>query len=99
MHLTVSKVLPGEELLTFHLTILGLISTNLVPTRRVDLELLSCCNPFSNKGCEFAVPAGTSCTVVQEELLMLLMVMFPKALLGLLLAPPALAIYPDTFWI
>ena len=29
---------------------------------------------------------------------MLLMVMFPKGLLGLLLTPTALAIYPDTFW-
>ena len=29
---------------------------------------------------------------------MLLMIIFPKALLGLLLASPALTIYPDTFW-
>ena len=26
------------------------------------------------------------------------MIMFPKALIGLLLTPPALTIYPDTFW-
>ena len=57
MHLTVSKVLPGEKLLTSYLTILGL-----------DLELLCCCDLFSNKGCEFTVSAGTSCTVVQEFL-------------------------------
>ena len=57
MHLTVSKVLPGEKLLTSYLTILGL-----------DLELRCCCDLFSNKGCEFTVSAGTSCTVVQEFL-------------------------------
>ena len=39
MHLTVSKVLPGEKLLTCHLTILGLISISLVPPCRVDLDL------------------------------------------------------------
>ena len=72
MHLAVSNVWPGGTLLTSHLTVLGLISTNLVPP-------------------------GTSCTVVQEELLMLLMKMLPKAFLGLLLTP-ALTIYPDTFW-
>ena len=38
MHLIVSKVLPGEKLLTSHLTVLGLISTSLVPPCRVDLE-------------------------------------------------------------
>ena len=98
IHLTVSNVLPGEKLLISHLTVLDLISTNLVPPCRVDLELLCYCNLFSNKGCEFVVSASTSCTVVREELLMLLMIMFSKALLGLLLAPPALIIYPDTFW-
>ena len=30
MHLTVLKVLPGDKLLTSHLIVLGLISTNLV---------------------------------------------------------------------
>ena len=64
---------------------------------RVYLELLWWCNIFSNKGCKFVVSAGTSCTVVQEEFLMLLMIMFPKAWLVLLLIPPALTIYPDTF--
>ena len=101
MHLTVSKVLPGEKVLTLeitHLAILGLISTNLVPPWRVNLELLCCCNLFSNKRYEFVVSVGTSCTVVQEELLMLLMIMFPKALLGLLLTPPTVTIYPETFW-
>ena len=29
---------------------------------------------------------------------MLLMIMFPKALLGLLLTPRTLTVYPDTFW-
>ena len=98
MHRTVSKVLRVEKSLTSHLTVLDLISTNLVLPCRVDLELLCCCNLFSNEGCEFVVSAGTSCIVVQEELLMLLtMMMFPKALLGLLLTP-ALTVYPDTFW-
>ena len=92
MHLAVSKVLPGEKLLTSHFTFLGLVSTNLVPPYRVDLELLCCCNLFSNKGCEFVVSAGTSCTEVQEELLLLLMLMFPKVSLDLLLTPPALKI-------
>ena len=64
---------------------------------RVYLELLWWCNIFSNKGCKFVVSAGTSCTVVQEEFLMLLMIMFPKAWLVLLLIPAALTIYPDTF--
>ena len=43
----------------------------------MDLELLCCCYLFSNKVCEFVASAGTLCAVVQEELLMLLMVMFP----------------------
>ena len=98
MHLTVSKVLLGEKLLTFRLTVLGLISTNLVPSCRADLELLCYYNLFSSEGCEFVVSVGTSCTVVLEKLLMLLMIMFPKTLLGLLLTLPALTIYPDTFW-
>ena len=71
MHLIVSKVLSGEKLLTSHLTVLGLRSTSLVPPCRVDLELLCCCNLFSNKGCEFAVSAVTSCTVVQKSKLTL----------------------------
>ena len=98
MYLTTSKVLPGEKLLTSHLRALGLISTSLVPPCRVDLELLCCCNLFSNKSCESIVSAGTSCTVVQEELLMLLMIVFPEAFLGLTLKPTPLTIYPDTFW-
>ena len=79
MHLAVSKVLPGEKLLTSHFTVLGLVSTNLVPPYRVDLELLCCCNLFLNIACEFVVSAGTSSTEVQEELLMLLLIMFPKS--------------------
>ena len=81
MRRAVSKVILGEKLLTSHLTDLGLISTSLVPPCGVDLELLCCCNVFSNKGCEIVnAVAG----------------MFPKGLLGLLLTPPALSIYPDT---
>ena len=97
MHLTVSNVLPSEKVLNSHLTVLGFIFTSLVPLCRVDLELLGFCNLFWNKGCEFVVSAGTSCIVVQEELLMLLMIIFPKALLGLLLTPHALTIYPSNF--
>ena len=53
MHLTVSKVLPGEKLLNSHLADLGLIFTSLVPPCRVDLELICYCNLLSKKGCEF----------------------------------------------
>ena len=85
MHLTISNVLPGEKLL---MTDLGLIFTSLVPPCRVEL----------NKGCKFVVSASNLCTVLQEELLMLLMIMFPRVLLGLLLTPPALKIYSNAFW-
>ena len=60
--LTVSKVVLGEKLLTSHLSDLGLISTSLVPPGRVDLDLLCCCDIFSNKGCEFVVSADTADT-------------------------------------
>ena len=51
------------------MTVSGLISINLVPPCRMDLGLLCCCNLFSNKNCEFVVSAGSSYTMVQEELL------------------------------
>ena len=97
MPLAVSKVLTPEKLLTSYLTVLGVKSGSLVSPRRVDIELFCCCNLFSNKGFEFVFSAGTSCKVMKEEFLMLLMIIFLMALLGLLLTP-ALTINPDTFW-
>ena len=68
------KISTWWELLTSYFTDLGMISTSLVPSFRVDLDLICCCNLFS--GCEFVVFASTSCKVGQEDLLMLLMIMF-----------------------
>ena len=98
MHLTLSKILPGEKVKTSRLTVLGLISTSLVAPCRIDIELLCCCNLFSRKGCEFVVSARNPYRVVQKELLILLMIMFWRAWLGLLWTLPALAIYADTSW-
>ena len=56
-------------------------------------------NLFSNKCCEIVVSESIWCTVVQEELLLMLsMIMFPKVLPGFLLTSPALTICPYTFW-
>ena len=74
-----------------HLTI-----SNVLPGEKLlmtDLGLI-----FTSLGCEFVVSASNLCTVLQEELLMLLMIMFPRVLLGLLLTPPALKIYSNAFW-
>ena len=98
IHLTVSNVQPGKKLLTSHLTDLGLISNSLFPPCKVDLELLCCCILFSNKGCGFIVSAVTSCTLMQKELLMLLMIMFTKDLLDFSLTPPALTKYSEYIW-
>ena len=75
--LTESKFVPGKKLLTSHLAVLGLIFISLVPLWRRDIEYLYCFNLFSNKCYDFIVSAVTSCIVVQEELLMFLMIMFP----------------------
>lgn len=85
MHLTGSKAVLGGKLLTSHLTDLGLISTGLASPCKVDLKLLCCLNICSKKGCGSVLSAETPCSMGQEELLILLVTIFPKALLGFLL--------------
>ena len=92
-HLTVSKVLPNEKLMTSHLTVLCLISTSLAPPCRVDLELLCGCNFFPNKGREFVVSAGASCAVFQENANAVDHNVLQNLCKVFLLKPPALTIY------
>ena len=93
---TVSKARPGRRMLTSYLTALGLKST-ILALCIMDLELLCCSDLCSNKGSGFIFSASTSCAMGLEELLMLLM-MFTKALRDPLLTFPALKTYSDTFW-
>ena len=53
---------------------------------------------FQTKAVDLSVSEGTLYAVGQEELLMILMIVAPIALLGPLLILPALTTYPDTFW-
>ena len=84
------------KLLTSCLTDLGLLYTSLAPPCKLSLELLRCCNLCSNKRSGFVVPAVTTYAMEQDELLILLMIIFPKALLRPLLTLAASETYPYT---